>query len=98
MPGLDWSPLAMDDLLGFGLSVLMVLMALSLAFWFACSIVGTIAKMGRQTRHPNRDTLLRENRRLRDSLADAQAENYYLRKLYRNDPPPRAEDGRQNAA
>jgi hypothetical protein len=69
----------------------------SLAVWFACSAVESIVKMRRQLRRSNYDVLLRENERLRGSLADAREENDYLRKLYRN-PPLRADDKEQNVA
>jgi cell division protein FtsB len=98
MPGLNWSYLAADVVLGFGVRILMALMVVSLAVWFACSIVQNVIKVSRRIRRPKHDSLLRENERLRDSLADAQQENDYLRKLYRNDLPAHAEDSRRNAA
>ena len=99
MPGLDWSRLAVEDVLSFGIWVLMVLMVTSLALWLARSIVENVIRMGRRIRRPNYDVaLLRENERLRDSLADAQEENDYLRKLYRSLPPRAQDDGGQKAA
>ncbi len=99
MPGLDWSRLAVEDVLSFGIWVLMVLMVTSLALWLARSIVGNVIRMGRRIRRPNYDVaLLRENERLRDSLANAQEENDYLRKLYRGLPPRAEEDGGHKAA
>ncbi len=99
MPGLDWSRLAVEDVLSFGVWVLMVLMTISLALWLARSVVENVIKMGRRIRRPNYDVaLLRENERLRDSLADAQEENDYLRKLYRSLPPRAQDDGGQKAA
>ncbi len=99
MPGLDWSRLAIEEVLSFGVWVLMVLMMISLALWLARSFAENVVKMGRRIRRPNYDVaLLRENERLRDSLANAQEENYYLRKLYRSLPPPAKEDGAQKAA
>lgn len=86
---LDLRHLSVDEVLGFGISVLMALMMLSLALWFACSIVQNIAKMGRQVHRQSYEALWRENERLRDSLVEARQENDYLRKLYRNDLPPR---------
>jgi hypothetical protein len=98
MPSLDFDYLAVEDLLRFGLSILMLLMMLGIAVWFVDYIVETIVKVRRRI-HPNRDAaLLRENERLKTSLADAQEENDYLRKLYRNDLPPHAEDSRRKAA
>ena len=97
MPGPAFSQLAVEDVLGFGVSVLMVLFMICLAVWLACSIVENIAKTGRQIPRSDYEVLLRENERLRDSLADAREENDYLRKLYR-DLPSRAGDEGQNAA
>jgi hypothetical protein len=91
--------LAVEDVLSFGVWVLMVLMTISLALWLARSVVENVIKMGRRIRRPNYDVaLLRENERLRDSLADAQEENDYLRKLYRSLQPRTQEDGGQKAA
>ncbi|MDP8950721.1 MAG: hypothetical protein M3N18_00475 [Actinomycetota bacterium] len=101
MPGLYWSQLAVENVLNFGVWVLMVLMLIGLAVWFVCSIVENATKMRRrQIRHSEYVALLRENERLRDSLADAREENDYLRKLYRN-PSPRVveeDEGRRSAA
>ena len=97
MPGLELSNLATTDVLGFGALVLMVLMLGSLAVWFACSTVESILKLRRQLRRSNYDVLLRENERLRDSLADAREENDYFRRLYRPHPF-RASDKEQNVA
>lgn len=92
MSGLEtaWSYTALEEVLGFGISVLTVLMIASLAVWFACSIVEHVLKTKNHTRYPNHDALLRENERLRTLLAEAQEKNDYLRKLYR-ELPPRAE-------
>ena len=99
MPGLDWSHPAAEDVLGFGIWVLMALMMISLALWLARSIAENVIKMKRRIHRPNHDAaLLRENERLRESLADAQEENDYLRKLYRSLPPRAEEDGGQKAA
>jgi hypothetical protein len=97
MPGLDWSHLTAEDVLSFGVSVLMVLMIISLAAWFARSAVENVAKTGRWIRRSSYDALLRENERLRDSLMDAREENVYLRKLYRKLSPRESDEG-QNAA
>jgi hypothetical protein len=88
MSGLEtvWSYTVLEEALGFGISVLTVLMIASLAVWFACSIVEHVLKT-KNTRYPNHDALLRENERLRTSLAEAQQKNDYLRKLYRELPP-----------
>ena len=94
MPSLDWNNLV-EDMLGFGVSILMTLMLVSLAVWFACSAMVHLTKIGRQIQRPNHNALLRENERLRNSLTDARQENDYLRKLYR-DPPP-LEDRTRNA-
>jgi len=88
-------------MLGFGVSILMTLMLVSLAVWFACSTMVHLTKMGRRIQRPNHNALLRENERLRNSLTDARQENDYLRKLYRDPPPlappPLAEDRTRNA-
>jgi cell shape-determining protein MreC len=88
MSGLEtvWSYTVLEEALGFGISVLTVLMIASLAVWFACSIVEHVLKT-KNTRYLNHDALLRENERLRTSLAEAQQKNDYLRKLYRELPP-----------
>jgi hypothetical protein len=96
MPNLYWSHFTVDNVLDFGAWVLMVLMITSLALWFVCSIAENVRKAGRIQRS-SYDTLVRENERLRDSLADAREENAFLRKLYR-DPPPRADDEGRSAA
>jgi hypothetical protein len=96
MPGLGWSHLPVGDVLSLGVWVLLVLMVVGLAVWFVCTIAENISKMGRRVRRPNHDALLRENERLKGSLAEAREENDYLRKLYRT--LPRADDEEQNAA
>src|ERR687885_272091 len=99
VPGIDWSHLAAEDVLGLAIWILMMLMTISLGVWFACSIVENFTKTWRRRHHSNYDALLRENERLRDSLVDAQEENEYLRELYRGLPPRRAaEERRQSAA
>ncbi len=98
MPGLYWSHLAVDDVLNFGVRVLMVLMLIGLAVWFVCSVAENATKMGRWIRHSKYVALLRENERLRDLLADAREENDYLRKLYRGLPPRIEEDEGRSAA
>ncbi len=97
MPGIDSSHFATYDVLGFGVWILMILMLVGLIVWFARSIVENIAKMGRWVRRSEYEALMRENERLRGSLADVQEENDYLRKLYR-DLLPRADDEGRNAA
>ncbi|MDQ3284526.1 MAG: hypothetical protein M3P92_02245 [Actinomycetota bacterium] len=82
-----WSYSALEEVLGFGISVLTVLMIVSLAAWFACSIVEHVQKMKNNTRYPNHDSILRENERLRTLLVEAQEKNDYLRRLYRELPP-----------
>lgn len=98
MLGLTWNHPAIDEVLGFGVSALTVLMLLGVAAWFAYSIVKSIARMGRFVRRSSYEALLRDNERLRGSLADAREKNDYLRKLYRITLPPVAENRRRNAA
>ena len=98
MPGIDWSHLAAEDVLGLVVWILMMLIMINLGVWFARSIVENIAKTWRQRRRSNYDALLRENERLRDSLADAQEENDYLRKLYHGLPPRRVVEDREQSA
>jgi hypothetical protein len=95
--GLDWNYLMTDEVLGSGALGLMALLMIGIAVWLACSIVESIVRTGRQIRRSNYDALLRENERLRDSLAEACEKNDYLRKLYCN-LPSRAGDRGQNAA
>ena len=98
MLSLDWSYLMTNVMLSVALWLLMVLMTISLVVWFACFIVESITKMGRQVvRHSKYDALLRENERLKASLADAQQKNDYLRSLYCN-LLPRAENRERKAA
>lgn len=97
MPGIDSSQFATYDMLGFGVWILMVLMLIGLVVWFVRSTMENIAKMGRWVCRSDYEALMRENERLRDSLADVQEENDYLRKLYR-DLPPRVDDEGRNAA
>ena len=89
MSGLEtvWSYTALEEALGFGISVLTVLMIASVAVWFACSIVEHVLKTKNKPRYPNHDALLRENERLRTLLVEAQEKNDYLRQLYRELPP-----------
>lgn len=89
MSGLEtvWSYTALEEALGFGISVLTVLMIASLAVWFACSIVEHVLKTKNSLRYSNHDALLRENERLRTLLVEAQEKNDYLRQLYRELPP-----------
>jgi sensor c-di-GMP phosphodiesterase-like protein len=98
MSGLEtvWSYTALEEALGFGISVLTVLMIASLAVWFACSIVERVLETN-NIRHLNHDALLRENERLRTSLAEAQEKNDYLRKLYCELPPRVQYEGRRAA-
>lgn len=98
MSGLEvvWRYVTLENMLGFGVSVLMVLMTASLAIWFACSIVEHVLKT-KSVHHPNHDLLLRENERLRALLAEAQEKNDYLRKLYRELPPRTEYEGRRAA-
>ena len=97
MPGIDSSHFAIHDVLDFGVTILMILMLIGLAVWFARSIVENVAKMGRWVCRSDYEVLMRENERLKSSLADVQEENDYLRKLYR-DLPPRADDEGRKAA
>jgi hypothetical protein len=82
-----WSYTALEEALGFGISVLTVLMTASLVVWFACSIVEHVLKTKKNTRYPDHDALLRENERMRALLVEAQEKNDYLRQLYRELPP-----------
>jgi hypothetical protein len=99
MSGLDtvWSYTALEEVLGFGISVLAVLMIASLTVWFACSIVENVLKTKNNTRYLNHDALLRENERLRTLLVEAQEKNDYLRQLYRELPPRVQYEGRRAA-
>ena len=102
MPVVDAIYLALDGALGFGALALTLSMMAALAVWLACAIAQNVAKIGRRASRPSYDALVRENERLRDSLADAREENGYLRSLYRDllhrGLPAREEKERQNAA
>ena len=102
MPVSDAIHLVLDGALGFGALALTLSMMAALAVWFTCSVVQNVTKAGRLASQPSYDALLRENDRLRDSLADAREENDYLRSLYRDllqrDLPVRAGEERQDAA
>ena len=99
MTGLDhyWSYLTAESMLGFGVSVLMVLAMAGLSVWFACSVLQNVMKVGRYVHRSDYEALLRENERLTGALADAREENDYLRKLYRS-VPARAEGTQRSAA
>ena len=99
MSGLDtvWSYTALEEVLGFGISVLAVLMIASLTVWFACSIVENVLKTKNNPRYHNHEALLRENERLRTLLVEAQEKNDYLRQLYRELPPRVQYEGRRAA-
>ena len=102
MPVSDAIHLVLDGALGFGALALTLSMMAALAVWFTCSVVQNVTKAGRLASQPSYDALLRENDRLRDSLADAREENDYLRSLYRDllqrDLPVREGEERQDAA
>ena len=99
MSGLEtvWNYTTLEEALGFGISVLTVLMIASLAVWFACSIVEHVLKTKNYPRYHNHDALLRENERLRTLLVEAQEKNDYLRQLYRELPPRVHYEGRRAA-
>ncbi|MBV9454961.1 MAG: hypothetical protein JOZ19_12730 [Rubrobacter sp.] len=97
MPGLNWNYLMTDEVLGSGSLGLMVLLIIGVSVWLLCPIVESTVKTRRKIRRSNYDALLRENKCLKDSLAEAREENDYLRKIYRN-LPRRTEHRGQNAA
>jgi hypothetical protein len=99
MSGLEtvWIYTTLEEVLGFGISVLTVLMIASLAVWFACSIVEQALKTKNNPRYHNHEALLRENERLRSLLVEAQEKNDYLRQLYRELPPRVQYEGRRAA-
>ena len=97
MPDLSWNYLMADEVLGSGSLGLMVLLIIGISIWFICFIVESITNTRRMIRRSNYAALLRENKCLKDSLAETREENDYLRKLYR-DLPPRTEHRGQNAA
>ena len=72
----------MEDVLGLCALVMTVLMGLTLCVWFCCSILESFIKMRRGLKRAGYNTLLRQNERLKSSLADAAAENFRLRKYY----------------
>ncbi len=94
---LGWTYTAVDEALGFGVSILTMLMVAGVAAWFARSVVESVAEMSRYVRRSNHEALLRENERLRGALAEAREKNDYLRKLYRT-PLLGVEDRARDAA
>ena len=72
----------MEDVLGLCALVVTVLMGLMLSVWFCCSIVESFIKMRLGLKRAGYNTLLRQNERLKSSLADAAEENFRLRKDY----------------
>jgi hypothetical protein len=92
-----------ENLLGFCALVLMMLMLLSLAVWFCCSVVEHIRKMRRQRKkYVTYAALLRENQRLKDLVAVVVKENPHLRarlqRIYESERAHRERSVRQPAA
>ena len=65
----------MEDVLGLCALVVTVLMGLMLSVWFCCSIVESFIKMRRGLKRAGYNALLRQNERLKSSLADAAEES-----------------------
>ena len=72
----------MEDVLGLCALVMTVLMGFMLSVWFCCSIVESFITMRRGLKRTGYNALLRQNERLKSSLADAAEENFRLRKYY----------------
>ncbi len=87
-----------EEVLGFCALVLTVVGLASLSIWFCCSIVERIVKMRRRLKNSRYNTLLKENERLRNFLADVE-ENSYLREVHYSQYVPRKSNKvRHNAA
>ena len=72
----------MEEVLGFCALVLTVLGLIGIAVWFCCAIMERIVKMRRRLKSSKYNALLRENKRLKSFLADAEEENSRLRQIY----------------
>ncbi len=92
----------MEDVLGFFALVLTMLMTLSVVVWFCCSIVGSVVKTRRRLENSRYNALLRENKRLKSFLTEAEEENSHLRsrlrKVYHSKPIDRESNIGQRAA
>ncbi len=73
----------MEDVLGLLALLLTMLMTLSVVIWLCCSIVGSVVKTRRRLENPRYDALLRENKRLKSFLTEAEEENSHLRSRLR---------------
>lgn len=74
-----------EDVLGFCALVVTMLMSLGIVLWFSCSIADSIIKMRQRHKKIRYKALLRENERLKSSLAEVEEENFRLRKVYRTE-------------
>jgi len=74
---------AMADILGFLALLVTVLGLVSLAVWFFCSVVQSLARTRRGLKDSLRyGVLLAENERLRSILAEVEEDNARLRELH----------------
>ena len=71
-----------EDVLGFCALVLTMLMSLGIVLWFSCSIADSIIMMRQRHKKIRYKVLLRENERLKSSLAKVEEENFRLRRIY----------------
>lgn len=72
----------MEEVLGSYALVLTMLMSLAIVVWFCWSIADSLLKMRHRHKTLRYKALIRENERLKSSLADVEEENLRLRKSY----------------
>ncbi len=73
----------MEDVLGFCALALTTLMTLGGVAWLCCSIVERVAQTRRRLKDAKYDALLRENRRLKGFLREAEEKNSLLKSRLR---------------
>jgi cell shape-determining protein MreC len=85
---------AVEQILGFLALLVTALGLVSVAAWFFCSLVLSLAKTKRELDDaPRYNTLLDENERLRSMLAEAEGDNARLRELLGYSPRLRRQSG-----
>ena len=75
----------MEDMLGFCVLVMTVLMLLGVSIWFCCCTVESLVKMRRGLKRPGYNALLKQNKHLKSLLAEAAEENFRFEKGYHSD-------------
>ncbi len=69
----------MEEILGLSASVLTVVGTAGVAVWFCCSMLERVVRTSRRLERTRHDRLLKENRRLKQLLTEAEEENTKLR-------------------